>query len=85
VALHAQFTASLRTQTGVGWGLECDRRKRRSVEPKDLRSVRTSHPEAYRIVPAGQRLPDRLFGKYGGSKPTRMFKRCSEAGLPDLA
>src|SRR5258708_20218607 len=36
--------------------VECDRRKRRSGNPEDLRSVRTSRHEAYLIVEARKRL-----------------------------
>lgn len=36
--------------------VECDRRKRRSGNPADLRSARTSLPIAYNIVATGQRL-----------------------------
>ena len=36
--------------------VECDRRKRRSVNPADLRSVQTSQLRAYSIVEAEQRL-----------------------------
>ena len=37
--------------------VECDRRKRRSADPEDLRSVRTSRRQAYSIVGAEAKAP----------------------------
>src|SRR6266704_5283879 len=55
VALHACSRRDPRANQALVM-VECDRRKRRSVNPADLRSVQTSQLRAYSIVKAWQRL-----------------------------
>src|SRR5712675_145161 len=55
VALHACSQARSARANQALVKVECDRRKRRSVNPADLRSVRTSQLRAYSIVEAWQR------------------------------
>src|SRR3954447_15745758 len=54
VALHACSRGVLRARYGRWLCWDRNRRKRRSVDPKDLRSLRTLHRQAYSIVGPAQ-------------------------------
>src|SRR5437763_13767235 len=54
VGLHECSASVLRAQFGRWLCWDRDRRKGRSVDPKDLRSLRTSHRQAYSIVGPAQ-------------------------------
>src|SRR4030088_3372551 len=56
VALHACLRALSARANQALVEYECDRRKRRSAGPEDLRSVRTSQPPAYSIAKRRQSL-----------------------------
>src|SRR6266849_3462603 len=55
-ALHACLRAAVRARKSGFGRVECDRRKRRSGNPAELRSVRTSQHQAYSIIEVRKRL-----------------------------
>src|SRR3954452_6390024 len=80
VALHACSASVLRAQFGRWLCWDRNRRKRRSVDPKDLRSVRRSHRQAYSIVGPAQTF--RAIGYSSAIAIAWRRARSTRAGTP---